>query len=64
MQNHIFIVNGQSFITKVTGETHFTIGKEYTFSFQQDKLHFFDPVSEQAISNEQKMEKKLIESNN
>ncbi len=45
-------VNGQSFITKVSGETHFTVDKEYNFSFQQEKLHFFDTDTEQAVPSE------------
>lgn len=45
-------LNGQSFIAKTSAETHFVIGETRTFSFQQNKLHFFDPVSEQAIPSE------------
>lgn len=45
-------VNGHNFIGRVTGEIQFALGGHYSFSFQQDKLHFFDTVSELAITSE------------
>lgn len=46
------MISGQSFIAKVSMETRFTLGKEYSFNFKKEKLHFFDSNTEQAISGE------------
>lgn len=42
-------IDGQSFITKVVGETQLKIGKEYQFNFDAEKLYFFDVDTEEVI---------------
>lgn len=42
-------IDGQSFITKVVGKTDLTVGQEYQFNFDAEKLYFFDEETEDVI---------------